>query len=172
MASKTNSDLMTVTSTLSGVAGFIFLIQLVYQFIFYNVQANIYYLGIGWFMLIMGYWAVAKSIVSLKSSGGIEKHESIRNTDTLVATGLYGLIRHPMYFGFIIFSLALSLIAQHWISIICSFLIIPIIILLIISEDRLNSAKFGQEYTEYQNQVPRINIILGVARFLRGKRRK
>ncbi len=78
-----------------------------------------------------------------------------RQQDSLVTTGLYRFVRHPQYAG-----LFLGLFGEgivHWPTLF-SVAIFPLIVIaytyLARSEERKVIAQFGDEYREYQAQVP------------------
>lgn len=148
------------------------LIQLVLLFATFNIQADIYLLGLGWFLLLLGSFLMFHALTGLQSLGGIDNHDSISKTNLIIRTGLYGVIQHPMYLGYLCFSIAQALVSQHWLSIICSFFVVPFVIILMIQDEELNKRKFGEDYVNYQAQIPRINIIEGAARYVARKYEK
>lgn len=147
---------------LSIFTGLVILIQFIIEFSFFNFQANLLLFGIGWFLLPIGFWLVASSIVSLRRNGGISESSSISKTDVLVTTGFYSILRNPIYLGAGIFSLALAFVTQNWLSMGCSIVVIPLLANLIVEEETLNKIKFGDEYLSYMNSIPRVNLFLGL----------
>ena len=100
---------------------------------------------------------------------GAPKGRSVVNTTVLVDTGVYAIIRHPQYLGFLLFVLGLVLMSQHWISVF-SYIIGSIMFYKdVLREERMNIEKFGDDYTGYIQMVPRMNIILGLIRILQRK---
>jgi protein-S-isoprenylcysteine O-methyltransferase Ste14 len=107
-------------------------------------------------------------IFTLRRRGGVAKGKSYVHTTELVDSGLYAVVRHPqMGTAWLLMSLALVLIAQHWWS---AALAVPTMVLvyldLLKADDRLIS-KFGEAYRQYMTRVPRVNFVAGLARLLR-----
>ena len=113
---------------------------------------------------VFAWWPV----VALRGGGGVAKGESYTQTTRLVDTGPYAIVRHPQYLSFILLSLSLALIVQHWLVIILGAFAIPLVYLRIVPEaERLNLRRFGEEYGRYAEKVPRLNLFAGLARLLR-----
>ena len=64
------------------------------------------------------------------------------------------------------FSLGLILISQHWMVLILGLVAIPLIYLQTFDLDIGLVEKFGDEYADYMRRVPRVNMLLGIARRL------
>lgn len=156
--------------SVSSIIGIVVLSQFIFQLEYFNFQANKYLFGIGWFLVALGFWFMNSSIESLRNHGGISETASIGITNTLVTTGFYSIVRNPIYLGLGILSLALVLTTQHWISLSCTIILIPLIAKLVSEEEILNETKFGDEYLEYMNQVPRFNILIGLLNCIKRKR--
>ncbi|MBR5190312.1 MAG: isoprenylcysteine carboxylmethyltransferase family protein, partial [Paludibacteraceae bacterium] len=78
----------------------------------------------------------------------IETHDN----QTVVSTGLYGIVRHPMYTATIVMFLAIPLVLESWPSFVIMLPYIPIIIRRINDEERLLNAEL-KGYAEYCTQV-------------------
>lgn len=111
-------------------------------------------------------------IFILRQKGGVAKGKSYVETTRLVDTSLYAIVRHPQYMGGILFSLALMLLAQHWLVIFLGFISITLIYLDIRAADQEGLAKFDQAYRDYMQRVPRANILVGVVRLIKSKTSK
>ncbi len=75
------------------------------------------------------------------------------NSASLIAT---------LYAGWI--TLALVLIAQHPVSLVTGTLLIILLWLAIVEEEKRDIEKFGDAYKEYMQKVPRVNLLVGVIR--------
>jgi protein-S-isoprenylcysteine O-methyltransferase Ste14 len=75
---------------------------------------------------------------------------------TLVVTGPYALVRHPIYLSMIFFMTSLSLISANWFMI--AFLIVSFVDLLlrIPKEEQMMIEEFGEEYEEYRRQTGKL----------------
>jgi protein-S-isoprenylcysteine O-methyltransferase Ste14 len=98
-----------------------------------------------------------------------EDREWLENT-VLVDTGIYEVIRHPVYFSFMIYVVSLMLLSRHWLSIIFGVSIIAYLYWLMRLEEWVNVDKYGEEYVDYMDRVPRLNIIAGLINYY--KKRK
>jgi len=90
----------------------------------------------------------------------------------LVDEGIYRLVRHPMSLGYMICSAGLMMIAQHWASYVIGGGVIAYVYLSILLEERVNLTKLGDAYRDYMQRVPRVNVLRGIARFLRSRSRR
>jgi len=82
----------------------------------------------------------------------------------LVESGMYAFVRHPEFLGHILIISALIIISQHWISFIVGAILIVLLCLAMIEEEKRNMEKFGNAYMDYMKRVPRINLIAGIIR--------
>jgi protein-S-isoprenylcysteine O-methyltransferase Ste14 len=67
----------------------------------------------------------------------------------LVTNGIYGVIRHPSYLGFLVGSLGWGLAFRSGIGILLAALLIPPLLARIKAEERLLQSQFGAEYEAY-----------------------
>ena len=81
----------------------------------------------------------------------------IRQTHTLVTTGVYRLIRHPMYASFLLWSVAQILLLPNWISALAGVLGFCILYCARIRrEEQLMLHQFGDRYREYMMHTKRL----------------
>ena len=146
--------------------GILFVGQVVFCFISYNGAGWDFVLYIGWavfaFSMVLG-WL---SRIAFEAKGKAPKGESFIHTSVIVESGIYAIVRHPMYLSFILLVISLILISQHWLSLIFS---IPFVVYFYIStwsEERSSIGKFGEAYKSYMQRVPRMNILLGIFRIM------
>lgn len=147
----------------------VFTLVVIGQFVllfFYNNELGLNVLKyIGW-----GFWALSGifgilPIIIFKIKGGVKKGESYVNTSKLVTSGLYALVRHPQYLAFMFLSSSITLITQSWISLILTIIIIAMTYLWGWWADKSLLEKFGEDYKEYKEQVPRFNLVLGIIKY-------
>ncbi|MDR1723545.1 MAG: isoprenylcysteine carboxylmethyltransferase family protein [Tannerella sp.] len=80
-----------------------------------------------------------------------------RREHTLVVTGPYRYVRHPMYTDMLLWAVSFSLLTANWFY--ASTLAVGLAILLSIripDEERLMAARFGDEYRNYMRQTKRL----------------
>lgn len=92
--------------------------------------------------------------------------------ECLIECGPYALVRHPEFLGHILIIFSLVLISQHWISLLVYVMLITLLYIAMLDGERRNIEKFGAAYKDYMKKVPRINLLAGVIREIRCKRRK
>jgi protein-S-isoprenylcysteine O-methyltransferase Ste14 len=81
---------------------------------------------------------------------------AIQPGHTLVTSGVYGVIRHPSYLGFLVGSLGWGLAFRSWVGVLFTALLIPPLIVRIRAEERLLRTHFGEEYTIYCGRTARL----------------
>ena len=90
-----------------------------------------------------------------------------KGTGNIIDSGIYGVVRHPMYLGGIVMFFSHIFLGQNWIVTIMTLVGIACCYLIILSGDQRNIEKFGDDYIRYMERVPRTNFILGIVRVLR-----
>ena len=73
----------------------------------------------------------------------------------LVRTGVYGLVRHPIYTSFFCFFLATGLlVAPNWVLTIATVLFVIGTEIRVRVEDGLLASQFGAQFRDYKGKVP------------------
>ncbi len=85
-------------------------------------------------------------------------------------TGVYSIVRHPQYLAILLINIALPLITRHWLVVILGIIGAGAICLNIFEEEKENLQKFGDAYRSYQEEVPRLNFLLGLFRLIYRRR--
>ena len=76
---------------------------------------------------------------------------------TVVQDGPYRYLRHPGYFGFVLFYLGLPLLVGNWLGLaLLSLPALVVLILLVAVEDKQLAEKLGAPYREYQQRSSRL----------------
>ena len=128
------------------------------------------YIGVG--LYVFSGWIFGMlPVVEFRKKGGVKKGKSYIQTTKLVDTGIYSIVRHPQFVTFILWAIAGMLLFQHWIVILLGIPIIPLTYIDLLRADKRLIEKFGDEYKQYMQKVPRANFILGCIRHLRRKNR-
>jgi len=110
--------------------------------------------------------------MEFRKKGGVKKGKSYIYTTKLADTGIYSIVRHPQYVTFILWAIAGMLLFQHWVIIILGIPIIPLTYIDLIRADKDSIEKFGDDYKQYMQRVPRANFLLGIIRLLQRKRKE
>ena len=90
-------------------------------------------------------------------------------TTVVVDSGIYAVVRHPQFLSWIILSGALALLSQHWLSVVCIFPVAVLVYMEALRADQSDIKKFGSDYEQYMQKVPRLNLLVGVYRVLRSR---
>ena len=127
-------------------------------------RTNILWLQIiGYVLYIPSAFLVFGSMIQLKHTGKA-KTLAPHGTTTVVQTGIYGIVRHPMWLGMAIWSAALILVFQSFFSIVLSTVAVVCFRMGATKEDEFNIKEFGDAYREYIKKVPMWNIFKGLRR--------
>jgi protein-S-isoprenylcysteine O-methyltransferase Ste14 len=121
----------------------------------------------GWAIWALGTVFAILPIFTLRIRGRVPEGKSYMETTTLVVTGIYAIARHPQGgTAGILFNLALVFIGQHWLLAVLAAVGIVLICLDTFNADAACIEKFGEEYVDYMQRVPRVNFVAGLLRLL------
>jgi protein-S-isoprenylcysteine O-methyltransferase Ste14 len=81
---------------------------------------------------------------------------AIQRGHTLVTHGVYRVIRHPSYLGFLVASLGWALAFRSGLGVLLTALLIPPLLARINAEERLLRSHFGEEYEAYRRRTSRL----------------
>jgi len=145
--------------------------QTILSFLLYNPAGLRPLRIVGWiiwaFSCVFGWLP----IIILRSKGGVPKGKSYTRAMVLVDSGIYAVVRHPQYLGFILLNLFFILVAQHWLITVLGIAAMPLVYFGIIpGADRANVEKFGDGYRQYMDRVPRANFVAGIIRLARRRK--
>ncbi|MFX1508634.1 MAG: methyltransferase [Promethearchaeota archaeon] len=80
---------------------------------------------------------------------------NIREKHSLITTGPYRYVRHPMYTALITVGVGLSFLSANWYFALPFIVTIVVIILRIKKEEEVMIDKFGEEYIQYMKKTKR-----------------
>ncbi|MGD2251100.1 MAG: isoprenylcysteine carboxylmethyltransferase family protein [Candidatus Methanofastidiosia archaeon] len=146
------------------IGGTAAILQVVLAIIFYRgTYSSI--VNLGWVILwTAGFFGVIP-IITFRQKGGVPKSESYMNTTVLVDSGVYSIVRHPQNgVAWVLINAGIMLIAQHWIVVGAGVISIVFGYLDLYKEEQRCIEKFGENYREYMEKVPRINVLQGIFR--------
>ena len=139
-------SLVVKLSGLMFIAGFI-VAGLDYKYNWIEVPMFVSYIATGFFV-----FAYIMYVFVLKQNAYLSRTIKVQENQKVVSTGLYGVVRHPMYSATIILFLAMPLILGSLISFFI-FLVYPILIgFRAVNEEKV-LAKELDGYTEYMQKV-------------------
>ena len=133
-------------------------LQIVLSIFFYRSGPINVLIYAGWCILIFGVFMVSWSIISRKREIGF------------VSNGIYAFVRHPEFLGHMLIISSLALLTQHLFSFIVGGVLIFLLYLAMVEEEKENLEKFGDSYREYMQRVPGGNPIPGALRMCAKKR--
>jgi protein-S-isoprenylcysteine O-methyltransferase Ste14 len=147
-------------------------LPIIMVFAFYNYYNLDFLVYAGWILLVFSVIVILLAGGEFRKKGEAPERESIVHTTVLVDSGVYAVVRHPQYLGFILFVLALVLMSQHWLSMTSGVLGSALSYKDILREEQMSVEKFGDDYRRYMERVPRMNFFIGIRRLLRRRRKQ
>jgi protein-S-isoprenylcysteine O-methyltransferase Ste14 len=150
----------------------VMLLQIVLSFFLFNPDGMEIVRSAGKDLLLLSGILGLLPIYELKKKGKVPKGKSYVKTTRLVETGIYGVVRHPQFVGGILLALSIAMIAQNWVISVLGLMGMAIFYLGLIEGDERGVEKFGKDYREYMERVPRANFIWGLIKAARRSRRK
>ncbi len=129
------------------------------------------YIGVGLYVF-SGIVFGMLPVMAFRKKGDVKKGKSYIHTTKLVDKGIYSIVRHPQFVTFMLWAIAGMLLFQHWVVILLGIPIIPLTYIDLIRADKRLIEKFGDDYKQYMQNVPRANFLLGTIRLLQRKRNK
>ena len=145
--------------------------QIILAIFLYNPLRAAWQINTGWLVLWISAFFGWVPIYTFRKKGNVEGRSYIYTT-TLVSSGVYTIVRHPQYLAVILMSVALPLITLHWSIVLLGISIAVVTYKITFEEEKGCIEKFGDEYLEYMEDVPRINFILGIGRLIRKRIRQ
>ena len=120
---------------------------------------------VGWVVWALGMVLVMAPIIMFPRRGGVPKGKSFVHTTRLVDTGIYAVVRHPQYTGGI-FSIFVTTLLwyPHWLFAVLGFIGAVLLYLSAREEDQRLVEQFGDDYKQYMERVPRMNLLVGLIR--------
>ena len=116
---------------------------------------------VGYIILGIGALFFILSVYTLRRKG----------TSNVVDSGIYSIVRHPMYLGGMVMFFSHIFLGQNWIVAISTIVGIVCCYLIILSGDQRNIERFGEDYKLYMQRVPRANFLIGIIRLVQRRDR-
>lgn len=135
--------------------------------LYFHNPASQAFFGLGNLLVGVGCLLIVLAMSTLRRAGDPQAADDFTSTTVVVTRGVYGLVRHPLYLGWMLMYPAAMLVSQHWLVVLVGAIGILSIDRITRVEDHDLVEKFGADYEAYRQDVPRLNILLGIARKLR-----
>ena len=156
VASKKESPIVYVGMGMWGVAlllPFAAIFSNVIALADYEITSSLRVSGV--FIFIGSLWVLWRSHFDLATN--FSPSLFIRNNHTLVTTGIYKRIRHPMYLSFYMWAIGQALLIDNWLAGPLGILAFALIYLFRIDrEEQQLIEQFGDEYVRYQRVTGRL----------------
>ncbi len=152
MRRKTKDNMLMI------ILGIAFLLNIVAINLF---PPNIEELAVaGWIIFGVGAFFCVLSVLAHRKKGA----------SNIVDSGIYGIVRHPMYLGGTIMFFSHFFLGQNLIVAVGTIVAVVCCYLIILSDEEQNLEKFGDDYKRYMEKVPRIDFVVGIMRSLRRRK--
>jgi protein-S-isoprenylcysteine O-methyltransferase Ste14 len=170
---RQRSDEMTwvdfIPSSMAGVLTFAAVALCALNYNIYDINWLLY---LGWVVWAVGFIMCMTPMSVLRKRGGVSREDSWVKTTVVVESGPYAVVRHPIYVGWGVMVIALTLISQYWVVAVLVGVAVLLVYFDIRREDRDNFKKFGDSYIEYRRRVPQVNFAWGAVRWMWRRVRK
>jgi len=115
---------------------------------------------VGWVLICASIGMFVIAMLSLRRGG--RPAAGWENTTELTRRGIHGLVRHPMQLSGIVGACGMVLVNPTLPTFVFSAVSATCFALGVWAEDRFNLAKFGESYRIYMDQVPALNLLVGL----------
>ena len=133
---------------------------------------NPYLRGAGVAVLLLAGFFIFVPFYLLARHGGMKDGQTYLQARIVVDRGLYAIVRHPQYLGYMGLACGFALLSQHWVAIVLAVTGATFFYLQAVREERTCLVQFGEPYEQYRRQVPRFNVVLGLMRLLQRDRER
>jgi len=102
----------------------------------------------------------------LKRHGRPDSGRPFHETNFLVELGIYRVVRHPQYPGYMMLIVGFAARSQHVAAIVLAVVAVAGMHGQAVAEDRFCRSRFGVEFDGYARRVPMYNSPLGICRLV------
>lgn len=118
---------------------------------FWFSNPSSWYQIISWILLILSAWFGIAGFVTLHRKGKAEG--DFENTTVLVKSGVYGMIRHPLYFSLLLLGTGIMMKNLTLPSVSAGLVNLIALGFTASTEEKEMVAKFGQQYRDYMGET-------------------
>lgn len=145
--------LLGISLTGLGIIPLIYVVARAFGFANYPFNPVLSYLGI--VAAVLSLWLFYRTHHDLGQNWSVSL--DLRERHTLVTTGVYALVRHPMYSGFWLMALAQALLLPNWIAGAAGFIGFGTLFFgRVFREEEMMLGAFGEEYRAYMRRTARV----------------
>ena len=123
---------------------------------------------VGWVVWVCGAILIILPLIMIY---GRSKSKGWIDTIPIVDSGIYSLVRHPLYLGWLLMYVVVIFFGQHWIPLVLGIAGIACVYLISVQEDMRLVVSLGDDYVRYMQKTPRMNILLGLVRVLQRRKK-
>ena len=105
----------------------------------------------------------------LSKNGKKKDGKKYMQSGDVVDNGLYAVVRHPQYLGYMLLALGFGFLSQNPFVLVMGIISITGFYFQALQEEKYCIDQFGKPYKNYLKQVPRFNIFLGIWKAVRGE---
>lgn len=116
--------------------------------------------------LLLAPFFIVPPFVTLSRHGGVPSGRPYYDTTRIVDRGVFAIVRHPQYLGYILLAVGFALLSRHPLTLALAAVAVISFVLYTVREDRDCLRRFGQDYADYRRRVPRFNFVVGIIRLL------
>jgi protein-S-isoprenylcysteine O-methyltransferase Ste14 len=127
---------------------------------------------VGWVAWIAGAILIILPLLMIYGGSRTKEGKGWFDAVTIVDRGIYSVVRHPLYLGWLLMYVVVIFFGQHWITSFMGIAGMVCVYLISLQEERRLIERLGEDYMLYIQKVPRMNIILGIIRALRRRKNK
>jgi protein-S-isoprenylcysteine O-methyltransferase Ste14 len=95
------------------------------------------------------------SHLGLAARMGVPELSGAESPQTLVRSGIYRVVRHPVYLTAAVLGIAFALVINYLGVYILFMAAFPVLYVMTVLEEHERIDRFGEEYRQYQGEVPR-----------------
>lgn len=128
--------------------------------------------NVGWGIWTVAAGLICASILSPRSRETAHQSEGEPCAPIAVGGGIYAVIRHPRYLGWLFMYVAVMMLTQHGLAVALAVPGMVCVYLISRQEDRRLTQELGPTYERYVRCVPALNLVAGLARLLRRRTRR
>ena len=149
------------------VAGITLVLCWLLFFLFLHTPVSQVLFILGNVTIAVGVLLILLAMINLQKRGEPDETKDFTSTTEIVKQGIYSVVRHPLYLGWFLAYPAAMMVSQHWLIVGLGLIGMASMNQITKNADTQLAAKFGSEYENYMEEVPRLNIILGLVRKLK-----